>query len=197
MFGFVATPRKSVTWTFSYYLGQENPDRIVTNTPGPVPVQPGLTFVEISPAPDGRLHIFDSYVNWNATSKLALALEGDYVIQRTWRNSAPGESSAPRRNDGGAAYIHYQLTPKLGLAGRTEYMMDHGGAFSNINQALKEATATFDYQLSDGFLMRYEWRRDFSNTPTFFTDTQGILTRQQSTATVGLMWWWGQKQGSW
>jgi hypothetical protein len=197
MFGFVATPRKSITWTFNYYLGQENPDRIAVTTPGPVPVQPGLTFVQISPAPDGRLHIIDSYVNWVATPKLTLALEGDYVIQRTWRNAAPGRSSAPKRDDGGAAYAHYQITPKLGVAGRAEYLMDHGGAFSNINQALKETTATFDYQLADGLLMRYEWRRDFSNTPTFFTDVQGVLGKQQTTATVGLVWWWGQKQGSW
>jgi hypothetical protein len=197
MFGFVSTPRKSITWTFNYYLGQENPDRIAVTTPSPVNVQPGLTFVAISPAPNGKTHIFDSYVNWNATPKLAFALEGDYVIQRMWQNSAPGESSTPKRDDGGAAYIHYQLTPKLALAGRGEYLMDHGGAFSNINQALKEATATFDYQLSDGFLMRYEFRRDFSNTPTFFTDAQGILARQQTTATLGLVWWWGQKQGPW
>jgi len=197
MFGFVVTPHRSVTWTFNYYLGQENPDRIAVSTLGPVPLQPGLTFVKISPAPDGRLHIFDSYVNWVVTPKLALAVEGDYVVQRTWRHAAPGHSSAPKRDDGGAAYARYQLTPKLALAGRAEYLMDHGGAFSNINQALKETTTTFDYQLADGFLMRYEWRRDFSNMPTFFTDAQGVLTRQQTTATVGLVWWWGQKQGSW
>jgi len=197
MFGFVSTPRKSITWTFNYYLGQENPDRTPVTTSSPVNVQPGLTFVAINPAPNGRTHIFDSYVNWTATSKLAFALEGDYVIQRVWRNAAPGESSAPKRDDGGAAYIHYQLTPRVALAGRGEYMMDHGGAFSNINQALKETTATFDYQLADGFLMRYEWRRDFSNTPTFFTDAQGVLGRQQTTATLGLVWWWGQKQGPW
>jgi hypothetical protein len=136
-------------------------------------------------------------VNWNATSKLAFALEGDCVIQRMWQNSAPGESSTPKRDDGGAAYVHYQLAPKFGIAGRAEYLMDHGGAFSNINQALKETTATFDYQLADGFLMRYEWRRDFSNTPTFFTDEQGVLSKHQITATVGLVWWWGQKQGAW
>jgi hypothetical protein len=93
--------------------------------------------------------------------------------------------------------VHYQLAPKFGIAGRAEYLMDHGGAFSNINQALKETTATFDYQLADGFLMRYEWRRDFSNTPTFFTDEQGVLSKHQITATVGLVWWWGQKQGAW
>jgi hypothetical protein len=44
---------------------------------------------------------------------------------------------------------------------------DRGGLFSGLTQALKENTVTFDYSLADGFLMRYEWRRDFSNKPSF------------------------------
>jgi hypothetical protein len=95
LFGFVVTPNKNVTWTTNYYFGQENPDRTVTNNCGPVPVQPGLCFQPIVPAPNGKLHIFDSYVNWQATPKLLLALEGDYVIQRLWATAAPGHSSAP------------------------------------------------------------------------------------------------------
>jgi hypothetical protein len=54
-------------------------------------------------------------------------------------------------------------------------------------QALKENTVTFDYNVFDGFLMRYECRRDFSNQPSFLTDTQGLLGKQQQTATVGLI----------
>jgi outer membrane murein-binding lipoprotein Lpp len=197
LFGFTATPRKSTSWTFNYYLGQEHPDRTPATNCGPIPVQPGLCFAAISPAPNGRTHIFDSYVTWQATSKLSFALEGDYFIQRLWQNAAPGESSAPAHVDGGAAYIKYQLTPKIALATRGEYMSDRGGLFSGITQALKENTVTFDYQLADGFLMRYEWRRDFSNQPSFLSDIQGILSKQQNTATVGLMWWWGRKQGAW
>ena len=83
------------------------------------------------------------------------------------------------------------------MAARAEYLADHGGLFSGISQSLKETTATFDYRLSDGFLMRYEWRRDFSNQPTFLTDTQGVLSKEQTTATVGLVWWWGRKEGAW
>lgn len=197
LFGFVAKPQKSLTWTVNYYLGQEHPDRVVVPPSGPIPVQPGLSFQAIRPAPDGRLHIFDSYITWQASSAWTVALEGDYVIQRLWRNEGPGRSSAPSHVTGGAAYMRYQFTPKLALAARAEYLSDRGGLFSGLTQALKETTATFDYLLAKGFLMRYEWRRDFSNQPSFQTDTQGVLSKQQTTATVGLVWWWGRKEGSW
>lgn len=197
LFGFTAKPSKSINWTVNYYLGQEHPDRAPASSCGPIPVQPGLCFVGISPAPNGRTHIFDSYVTWQATPKLTFALEGDYVIQRLWKNAAPGESSAPAHADGGAAYAQYQLTPKIALATRAEYMSDREGLFSGVPQALKENTVTFDYKLANGFLMRYEWRRDFSNQPSFLSDVQGILKQDQNTATLGLVWWWGRKEGSW
>jgi hypothetical protein len=197
LFGFTAKPQKSLTWTVNYYFGQDHPDRVAASNCGPIPVQPGLCFVAIRPAPDGRTHIFDSYATWQTSPKLTLQIEGDYEIERLWRNAAPGESSTPSVVTGGAAYAHYQFNSKFALAARAEYLSDGGGLFSGINQDLKEATVTFDYNLGDGFLTRYEWRRDFSNQPSFLTDVQGLLTKQQNTATVGLMWWWGRKEGSW
>jgi len=197
LFGFTAKPVKSVSWTMNYYFGQEHPDRTPAATCGPIPVQPGLCFTAISPAPNGRTHIFDSYVTWQATPKLLVALEGDYFIERLWKNAAPGQSSAPSHVDGGAAYLQYQLSPRFAVATRAEYMSDRGGLFSGISQSLKENTVTFDYKLADGFLMRYEWRRDFSNQPSFLSNVQGVLRKDQNTATLGLVWWWGRKEGSW
>ena len=197
LFGFTAKPRKSITWTVNYYLGQEHPDRVPVAPNSPIPLQPGLSFAAIRPAPDGRTHIFDTYVSWEASSKLTLALEGDYFIQRLWQNAGPGRSSAPAHVGGGAAYARYQLTPRMALGTRAEYMSDCGGLFSGLTQALKENTVTFDYKLAEGFLMRYEWRRDYSNVATFLTDTQGVLAKQQDTATIGVIWWWGRKEGSW
>jgi hypothetical protein len=197
LFGFTATPRKTITWTTNYYFGQDHPDRISVPPTSPIPVQPGLSFAPIIPAPNGRLHIFDSYVSWQSTPKLTVAIEGDYVIERLWKNAAPGESSGPSHTDGGAAYVKYQLSSKFALAGRAEYLSDRGGLFSGLNQALKETTATLDYNVADGFLMRYEWRRDFSNQPSFLTSVQGVLSKQQNTATLGLVWWWGRKEGAW
>lgn len=197
LWGFTTKPAKSLTWTFNYYLGQEHPDRAPATNCGPVPVQPGLCFTAISPAPNGHTDIFDSYATWQATSKLTLAGEGDYYIQRLWQHAAPGQSSAPEHVDGGAAYIQYQFSPKFALASRAEYMSDRGGLFSGINQALKENTVTFSYKPVDTFLMRFEWRRDYSNQPTFLSDVQGVLRKDQTTATLGLVWWWGRKEGAW
>jgi len=197
LFGFTAKPVKNLTWTVNYYLGQDHPDRTPASNCGPIPVQPGLCFTAIRPAPDGRTHIFDSYATWQTTAKLTLQIEGDYVIQRLWRDAAPGESSAPSVVTGGAAYARYQFNPKFALTTRAEYLSDGGGLFSGVNQALKETTVTFDYSLGNGFLTRYEWQRNFSNQPSFLTDVQGILSKQQNTATVGLIWWWGRKEGSW
>ena len=199
LFGFTATPNKNITWNVNYYVGQEHPDRVVVSSSGPIPVQPGLTFQAITPAPNGKLHIFDSYVNWQAKPKLTFALEGDYVIEREWANTvtALGQSSAPSHVIGGAGYAKYQFSPKFAVAGRAEYLSDRGGLFSGITQALKETTVSFDYKLSGGFLMRYEWRRDFSNQPSFFTDKTGVLSKEQQTLGVGIVWWVGRKEGAW
>jgi hypothetical protein len=196
LFGFTATPVKTLSWTFNYYLGQEHPDRSVASNCS-IPVQPGLCFQAIRPAPNGKTHIFDSYASWQATPKLTFALEGDWFIERLWENAAPGESAAPSHVDGGAAYARYQFTPKLAIGTRAEYMSDRGGLFSGITQALKENTVTFDYTMAPGFLMRYEWRRDYSNQPSFLTDVQGVLAKEQQTASVGIIWWWGRKEGAW
>ena len=197
LFGLVVTPNKNIAWTVNYYLGQDHPDAMQVATCGPVPVQPGLCFEKISPAPNGKLHIFDSYVNWQSTHKLLLQLEGDYVIERLWANAAPGQSSAPSHTSGGAAYAKYQLTPRTYLGGRAEYLSDRGGLFSGVTEALKEVTATYDFTIANGFEMKYEYRRDWSNVPIFLTSTQNVFSKDQNTATVGVIWWFGRKQGAW
>jgi hypothetical protein len=156
-----------------------------------------LCETSINPAPNGKLHIFDSYATWSATSKLTLAGEGDYVIQREWATTAPGESSAPQHVDGGAAYAQYQLTPRAAIAARTEYLSDRNGLFSNESQALKEGTVTYKYNFADGFDAFLEFRHDWTNIPYFVTNNPASPTNHQDTATMGLVWWYGGKQGSW
>jgi hypothetical protein len=72
-----------------------------------------------------------------------------------------------------------------------------GGLYTGVTQALKETTLTLEQHLANGFLLRQEWRRDFSNQPYFYTDTLGILKKEQNTATIGVVWWFGGKQGPW
>ncbi|MGA7242416.1 MAG: outer membrane beta-barrel protein [Terracidiphilus sp.] len=196
LFGVVLQPTKTLSWTVNYYLGQEHPDAAPANN-CIIPVQPGLCFTPITPAPNGKLHIFDSYATWNATPKLTFAGEGDYVIQREWANAAPGESSAPSHTDGGAGYVQYQFSPRHLVAGRAEYLSDRGGMFSNATQALKEVTATYRHNFGDGFATFLEYRRDWSNIPYFVTSNPGILSTHQDTLGAGLVWWYGGKQGPW
>ena len=185
-------PVKSVSWNVNYYSGIEGRDLVPDLNPtfAPIPTQPGLSTNEIVSAPNGRTHIIDSYVTWAATDKLTLAAEGDYVINRAT------STSPPSRVTGGAAYARYQFTPKVAAAGRFEYLSDRGGLFSGTTQALKESTVTLDYKLAEGFLLRTEWRRDYSNQPFFLTSTAGVLKKEQNTATLGLIWWFG-KEGGW
>ena len=98
---------------------------------------------------------------------------------------------------GGALYARYQLTPRVAVAGRAEYLSDRGGSFSGVTQALKETTLTTEYRFAEGFLARGEWRRDFSNQPFFLTQASGVVSNQQNTVTLGLVWWFGRKLGSW
>jgi hypothetical protein len=190
---FIAKPGKRVTAQANYYVGQEQRVRTsILNPTFPVlPTQPGLSPVEIHPEARGRFHILDAYATFNVTDKLTFALEGDYVINRVFRNSPP------LRVTGGAAYARYQFTPHFAMAGRFEYLLDRVGLFSGVAQALKEHTLTAEYKFGEGFLLRGEYRRDYSNLPFFLTDLPGVLKKEQNTATLGLVWWWGRKEGVW
>lgn len=193
--GFITTlkPSKNLSWNINYYFGQEQRDVAPTLNPGlpSSPTQPGLPTSNISPAPNGREHIFDTYATWAPTPKLTLQGEADFVINRNLAQSPEQHTVA------GSTHFKYLLPRSSYVAGRFEYFDDRSGLFSNTSQALKETTLTFNRQMAPGFLLFLEYRRDWSNQRFFLTDTAGALTPAQPTATVGLVYWWGMKQGPW
>jgi Putative beta-barrel porin-2, OmpL-like. bbp2 len=195
MLGFVVTPHPGISWTLNYYRGQEHPDVVYLQSAPPVPtnlpIQQGTYVVPISNAPNGTLEIIDSYISWQATQALSLAAEADYVQERLY------SFSSPSRVSGGAVYAGYQLSRTLGIAARGEYLADIGGLFSGETQYLKEETFTFDYRPESGFLLRAEYRRDQSNQHYFYGHALGLLEMTQPTIGVGLVWWFGQKNGPW
>src|SRR5262249_3791524 len=140
----------------------------------------------------GKLHIFDTYATWQLSARTSVVVEGDYV-------TSDGAPPAPDMQVyGSAAYARRQLTDRTAIAGRAEYLRDHGGLFSGTTQSLKETTITYDYRpAADGFLIRAEWRRDFSDQPFFLTGTVGALKTDQQTATLGVVRWWGTKRRAW
>jgi hypothetical protein len=192
-FIFTLKPASTVTWNVNYYFGEEARDVLPTTNPGTPtgPVQPGLPTTNINPAPNGREHIFDTYATWNATPKLTLVGEADFVLNRTYAEQRPGRVAI-----GGFAF-KYALLRDWSVGGRTEYFDDRGGLFSGTTQALKEVTIVADHMFAPGFLARAEYRRDFSNQRFFLTDTTGALVHAQTTVELGLVYWWGMKQGAW
>ncbi|SDE93483.1 outer membrane beta-barrel protein [Terriglobus roseus] len=192
-FLFTLHPASSLTWNVNYYFGQEARDVLPsTNSPTtPSLVPPGLPIANISPAPNGREHIFDTYATWRPTTKLTFIGEADYVLNRTVQEQQPGRVVI------GSLTAKYALPHDWNLGARTEYFDDRGGLFSGTTQALKEATVSLDRTFAPGFIARAEYRRDWSNQRYFLSDTEGSLLHAQTTATLGLMYWWGTKQGSW
>lgn len=193
-FLFTIKPTKTISWNVNYFFGNQNRDLTPALNSGipALPTQPGLS---ITPAPgpklNGRTHIFDTYASWSPNSKVTVAAEADYVVGRE-RSVSP-----PSRVTGGVGYLQYHFTPKFYVGGRFEYLLDHGGLFSGATQALKEHTVTAGYQFIDGFQLRFEHRRDFSDHPFFLAETPGLLKKEQNTATLGLIWWFGGKRESW
>jgi Putative beta-barrel porin-2, OmpL-like. bbp2 len=195
LIGMVVTPSADLSWTINFYNGQEHPDVIYLQSPGPgqktLPNEQGTYILPITNPPNGKLDILDSYVAWQATKAFTLAAEADYVQERLYSYSSPDHVS------GGALYGGYQLTPALAVALRLEYLADVGGLYTGTTQYLKEGTFTLDYRLASDFLMRGEFRRDQSNQHYFLSNTLGVLESSQQTIGVGLVWWFGQKQGVW
>jgi hypothetical protein len=192
-FIFTLKPASTVSWNVNYYFGEEARDVLPTLNPGAPtsPTQPGLPTTNINPAPNGREHIFDTYATWNATPKLTLVGEADYVLNRSYAEQQPGRVVI------GGFEAQYQLPRDWSLGARTEYFDDRGGLFSGTTQALKEATLVATHQFAPGFLAKAEYRRDFSNQRFFLTDTTGLLVHAQTTAELGLVYTWGMKQGAW
>ena len=168
----IIKPTGSITWTTSYYFGQEQPD-------GGEPE-----------GPDGFFRVFDTYVAYTPTSALSLGLDVNYVTNEV--NKADDALSL----QGLGAYGRYQLTTPAALAVRYE-RLDDEGLFGGIDQLLQEITATLEYKFADGFLVRGEYRRDWSNEQFFTGPRPGEPRDDQNTALIGLVWWFGNKTGAW
>lgn len=171
-FAAIVKPTGSVAWTTSYYFGQEQPDNAAPN------------------GPDGYFQVIDSYIAYAATPKLSFGLDVNYVTNQVQK--ADPETSL----QGTGVYARFQASAPVALSVRYE-RLDDEGLFGGIEQLLQEVTFTLEHKFADGFLMRGEFRRDWSNERFFTSDRPGDLRAEQNTALVGLVWWFGNKQGAW
>jgi hypothetical protein len=173
-FAAVLKPTPMVTWTMNYYFGQEQSDQ-------------GLP-----EGPDGFFRVFDTYVTVTPTTGLALGLDVNYVTNELTKDGAL------LALQGAGLYARYQVGPAAAVAVRYE-RLDDEGLFGGIDQVLHEATLTAEYKFADGFLLRGEFRRDWSNERFFpgRLGSGGDLRTGQNTALIGAVWVVGNKAGTW
>jgi hypothetical protein len=168
----IVKPNDRLAWTASYYFGQEQSD-------GGAPT-----------GPDGFFKVFDTYFTYAASSKVSLGLDINYVTSEI--NKADPSLSL----QGTGVYLRYQVTTPAAISLRYE-RLDDEGLFGGIEQVLQELTLTAEHKVADGFLMRAEFRRDWSNQPFFTGREPGDGQDAQNTVLLGLVWWLGNKTGAW
>jgi hypothetical protein len=172
-FAAILKPVSSVTWTVNYYFGQEQPDN---GQPGGI---------------DGLFRVFDTYATFTPTTRVTLGLDGNHTTNEV------GNAGDTLALNGLAGYGRYQLTRATAAAIRYE-RLDDDGLFGRIAQLLQEMTLTAEFKLADGFLIRSEFRRDWSSRP-YFPGPNGNadLRNHQKTLLLGGVWTVGNKQGGW
>jgi hypothetical protein len=167
----IIKPAGAIAWTINYFFGQEQSDSGLPN------------------GPNGFFKVFDSYVMYAPTAKVSVAADVNYVTNQT------NQGDPTLSLQGLGAYARYQLTTPVGLSVRYE-RLDDEGLFGGIEQLLQELTVTAEYKPADGFALRGEFRRDWSDRSFFTSAVPGARHRHQDTALVGLIWWFGNKAGS-
>ena len=163
----------AVIWTANYYVGREQPDG-------------GLPH-----GPDGLFRVFDTQlVLAPSTSKFSAALDANYVTNQIYK------SDASLALKGLGLYGRYQATARDALSLRYE-RLDDNGLFSGIAQLLQGVTLTMERKIADGFAIRTECRRDWSNQLLFTAHDVAKSRNHQATLLAGVLWWFGNKSGAW
>jgi hypothetical protein len=180
----IVKPAPMLAWTVNYYFGQEQADNGAPD------------------GPDGFFRVFDTYVTVTPTAALTLGADVNYVTNEittvTNGNVDVTDGSINELSlQGLGLYARYQFNTPAALGVRYE-RLDDEGLFGGIDQVLQEITVTGEYKLTDAFIIRAEYRRDWSNE-LFFPGRLGATDPRshQNTVLLGGIWVIGNKTGVW
>lgn len=159
-----AMTSKKVSWYSNYYVGPEK-----TNTN------------------EGYRHFWDNVLSLTPHEQASFYFNIDYGVDKV---------KGGKNNDWyGVAFAH-RYTPNswFALSPRIEYYNDKKGFITGTTQALKEFTLTADLKMKEGFLTRFEYRRDWSNEPFFDRGNQAASAKSMNTFLVGFIAYFGPKR---
>lgn len=164
-----ALTKPKYTWSANVYTGPAN--------------TPGLKSYK---------NLFDTTLLLTPTSKFSAYINYDFVHQ----NSTPlvAQSVTTGQHYQGIAFAaREQVYSKGAVAARYEYFADGTGLSTGFDQNLQEFTITYEQTIAPGLFTRAEVRRDWSNVD-FFHKGNTDLVKAQTTATIGLIAYFGPKR---
>lgn len=129
-------------------------------------------------------HLFDATVTCTATPQLSLMGNVDFGRETM------GKSDVNWHGIG--AYLKYQPIAWFALVPRYEHYRDRDGFTTGVSQTVQEFTLTGEFKHKDGVMMRWEYRRDFSDVP-FFIKNVSTLKKNQDTFTIGFVYAFSSK----
>ena len=121
----------------------------------------------------------DTVVTFSPTERLSFIVNYDYG-----RGDRLAEVSEPVSWAGWAGYLRYAFTDRNALALRYEWYSDPDGFTTGKAQQVKELTGTFERRVASHLITRLEFRRDYSNQPSFLKGD--IPAGAQNTVSAGM-----------
>jgi hypothetical protein len=158
-------------WFNNYYVGPEKTD-----------VADG-----IHTSAKGNRHFYDTVLNFNPAGRVSGLINFDYGIDQS-----PGADSAAFY--GYSAAVRFIGNDTFSFSPRYDWYKDRDGLITGAPKTLQEFTMTGDIKMKEGFLTRFEYRRDWSSIPFFDRGNEPGSAKNQTTLLVGFMVFFGPKR---
>jgi Putative beta-barrel porin-2, OmpL-like. bbp2 len=159
-----ALTTSKLNWFNNYYVGNEKTD----------------TLDGVKIRAEGLRHFYDMVLAINPNGKVSGLFNFDYGVDK---NPIDGDAkfygfSVAMRALGGE---HFAISP------RYDWYKDRDGFITGGSRTLQEFTLTGDYKLTEGFLTRLEYRRDWSSTPFYDRGNEPGSAKSMNTFLIGFV----------
>jgi hypothetical protein len=146
---------------------------------------------EVTGTNEGWRHYFDTVLSLTPTEDFSAYLTYDIAVDK---GDYDGFQNGGRGNNnwwGFGTAAQYKMTPSWAVTGRWEYYNDIDGFISGQPQWMQEFTGTLEYKLTKGFLMRFEYRRDWNELPYFDRGNEPGSSKNVDTLGIGIVAYFG------
>jgi hypothetical protein len=161
--GFVVTPIELFTMNFNLMYGPEQKDNS-----------------------SNCRFLFDWIGTFKTAKKLTFVVNTDYAHEE----NDPLNGGKNSEWYGVAGYVKYNFADWFSASVRAEYFNDKNGVRTGIPQEVKEITITPEFRMVKNFLLRPEYRHDWSNKNGFDSEHVTFNKKSQDTIALGMMYTW-------